>query len=224
MSETPESAETTTPEAPEPTPIQTNVTIAQTVGGQIFEFNPKTTATQVKFPDGMDLNTRMATVERAASGASVTKFAETIAERDALTGLNPGDLVIVADATGDPTVKSGGARYICLPDGAGFRKSSEDESMDYECTWEHIQGKPDVTVAQIELAVAKMHNHANAETLANFSDDGAGNALFMGKRINDGKVWIVSVDSFDKIPTNLADGGLVLLRTTPAPAEETPAP
>lgn len=229
--ETPETP-TETPDTPTtlPEPIQANVIINQTIGGQIFEVNPKTTAEQVKFADGTDLNTRMAVVERAASGAAVVRFAANIAERDALTGLNPGDKVIVEDATGDPTVTKGGARYVYLPEGAGFRKTSEDESMDVICNWDHLQDKPTSTVAQIDLAVAKAHSHDNVETLAHFTDDGTGNPLYKGKRINDGKVWIANVDSLEKIPTNLADCGLVFLNTTAASGgtgetgSETPAP
>jgi hypothetical protein len=60
---------------------------------------------------------------------AVTRLFGTIAERDAATGLFPGQLVRVAIATGDPTVKRGGAYYEYL--GAeDWRKVAADEVMD----------------------------------------------------------------------------------------------
>jgi len=204
--------EVATPETPAE-PIQQGITMVQTVGGQVFELNPKTTAAQVKMADGMDMETRIQTVERAASGAAVVKFADTIAARDALTGLRPGDIVIVTDATGDATVDKGGARYVKLPDGEAsrFRKLSEDESMDIVCSWDHVEGRPASAVAQIDLAVAKQHSHDNYDTLTHLGDDGTNNLTYKGRRIDPGVVWVARVDSLDKIPTNLADGGLVIL-------------
>lgn len=196
--------------------IQLCTDIVQTVGGQKFKVNPSTTAAQVKTADGLDVETRLATLERAASGAAVVRFADTIADRDAMTGLRPGDIVIVTDATADPTVEIGGARYVSLPDSKGFRKMSEDESMDVVCSWDHIRNKPASTPESIDLAVAKQHAHANYETIAHLSDDGAGNLLFKGSRVSDGKVWICSVDSIANTPANLADGGLVFVSTQAA--------
>lgn len=197
-------------------PIQVNTPLFQVSGGQTYQLNIETTASQVKCSDGMDIETRLQTVERAASGAAVVHFADDIAGRDALTGVNTGDTVIVADATGDATVGSGGARYVKLSDGS-FRKTSEDESMDVVCTWEHIENRPASTVAQIDLAVAKQHTHDNIETLAHISEDGTGKLLYKGRAISDGLVWVARVDSIDEIPFNLAEGGLVFLN---APAED----
>lgn len=54
-------------------------------------------------------------------------IAANIAARDALV-LDVGDEVYVIDASGDPTVTSGGAKYIW--DGTAFLKIAEDESFD----------------------------------------------------------------------------------------------
>jgi hypothetical protein len=51
-----------------------------------------------------------------------------IAERNALTGLNPGDRVFVVDATGDSTVDSGWAIYVWR--GSAFTKTAEEEGLD----------------------------------------------------------------------------------------------
>lgn len=194
-----------------PEPIQANASFTQTVGGQVFEYNLKTTGRQVKMSDGVDLETRLQMVERAASGAAVVKFADTVADRDALAGLNPGDIVVVADATDDETVDVGGARYVKQPEGQGFKKISEDESLDFVPDWSLIENGPASTPADIDLAVARQHQHANYETLTHLSDDGSDQLLYKGRRINDGKVWCARVASLADIPTNLADGGIVIL-------------
>lgn len=210
----PETPETTTPETPVtlPDPVQANVTYAQTVGGIIFEHNPKTTAEQVKTRDGLNVETRLGTLEAAIAGKKQAYVKETIAERDALvgTGLQHGDRVFVIDATADATVEKGGAEYLYMTDNT-WLKLSELESMDIICNWAHLQDKPTSTVAQIDLAVAKAHVHDNIETIAHLSDDGAGNLLFKGKRINDGKAWVATVASLADTPANLADGGLLII-------------
>ena len=68
------------------------------------------------------------------------RFANTIAERNAMTGLFVGLTVIVVDATADPTVSSGSAWYVYT--GYGWAKTAESESMDVVLEWANIQGKP----------------------------------------------------------------------------------
>lgn len=207
-----ETTETTTPT--QITIIPINTPIYQVSGGQTYKLLPETTAKQVKMGDGVDVETRVNTLERALAANTTLRFADDIAGRDALIGkdLIPGDIVVVADASADETVDSGGARYVYDTTGT-FRKISEDESMDIVCSWEHLQDKPDSTPAQIDLAVAKQHVHDNIETIVHLSDDGENNLLFKGKRINDGKIWVSRVGSLADIPTNLADGGLVFVPT-----------
>lgn len=208
----PENTETTTPEVTTPagsTPIQSAVVLAQTVGGVTFEMNPKTTAEQVKMPDGTDVATRLLTVERVATGTATNRIVQTIAERDALVGVKEADTCWVIDATGDDTVQNGGAKYLRMSDGT-WLKTAEAESMDVILQWQNIVGKPSSTPDDIDLAVAKQHIHSNYEVLTHVNDDGAGNLTYKGKRINDGKVWIARVSSYDDIPSNLADGGLII--------------
>lgn len=194
-------------------PIQVNTALLQVAGGQRYEVNLKTTAEQVMLGDGSTVATRLNTLEKTVSGHTNTYIKANIAERDVLTGLVPGDQCWVLDATADPTVEKGGAKYLYMVDHT-WLKTGEAESMDIICDWNHIQGKPASAPADIDLAVAKQHVHANYDTLTHLSDDGAGNLLFKGKRINDGLVWSCMVDSVDKIPANLADGGLVFLQET----------
>lgn len=182
----------------------------QAVGGQLYKLLLETTASQVSMSDGVSVETRVNTLERALAANTTTRFADTIEERDNLTGLIPGDRVFVLDATGDPTVKSGGATYIWMPN-LSWRKLSEDESMDVTLSWDTLENKPQSTVADIDLAVARQHAHANKTELDALSDDGTGNLLYKGKRIDDGKVDVASTTDVGVIPDNLRDGGLLIV-------------
>lgn len=208
----------TTPEAPAlPTPIECDITIVQTIGGQLFKANPETKASQVKMADGTDAQTRLQTLERAVAGQTSMRIVQTIDERDAVTGLIPGDQVWVIDATADATVDKGGAKYLYMLDNT-WLKVAEIESQDIVFNWKLLQDKPQSSVADIDLAVAQRHRHENMEVIAHLSEDGTGRLLYNNKAINDGQVWCAAVDSLDKIPANLADGGLVFVRNASSSA------
>ena len=68
------------------------------------------------------------TAEQIKSFLGSNYIVADIAARDALTGLVASDEVYVIDASGDPTVDSGGAKYIW--DGTQYLKQAEDESFD----------------------------------------------------------------------------------------------
>lgn len=198
-----------------PENVQTLIPVAsplvQVTGGQKYQINVQTTAHQVKMSDDTDVELRINTLERAISGNTTTRFCETIDERDALTSLIPGDYVVVRDATGDETVAKGGARYVWLPEGGGFRKVSEDEAMDNVCVWDHIEDRPEAGPAQIDMAVARQHSHENKAALDLIATDPAGNLTFNGVRPQDGRVWIAAVESVADMPENLAEGGLLIV-------------
>ncbi len=182
----------------------------QAVGGQLYKLLLETTAAQVTMSDGVSVETRVNTLERALAANTTTRFADTIADRDALTGMIPGDRVFVTDATGDPTVRTGSATYIWLPT-LNWRKLNEDESMDLVLSWDLLEGKPQSTSTDIDLAVARQHAHGNRTELDALSDDGLGNLLYQGKRINDGLVDVASTTDAGIIPANLRDGGLLIV-------------
>lgn len=200
--------QTTTPE----NPVHLKTPLVHSIGGALYQLDVETTADQVKTQDGLNVEIRLGTLEAAVAGKKQAYIKNNIAERDALvgTGLQHGDRVFVIDATADATVEKGGAEYLYMTDNT-WLKISELESMDVICNWAHLQDKPTSSVAQIDLAVAKQHTHDNIETLTHLSDDGAGNLLFKGKRINDGLVWVATVPTLADIPANLADGGLVIV-------------
>lgn len=209
----------TTPTAPTTAPVEISTPFYQVTGGVTYKLNLETIAAQVKMPDGTNLETRLTTLERAQSGTASLRIVDNIAARDALTGLIAGDQCWVIDATGDATVTTGGAKYLYMLD-ASWLKVGEAESMDVIQSWSALQDKPSSAVADIDIAVAKAHMHNNFDTLSHITDDGTNNLLYKGKRINDGKVWVATVDSLENVPANLAEGGLVFLRATPA--ETTP--
>lgn len=182
----------------------------QAVGGQLYKLLLETTAAQVSMSDGVSVETRVNTLERALAANTTTRFADDIPARDALTGLIPGDRVHVLDATADATVVNGGATYIWMP-GLEWRKLSEDESMDLIFAWDKLEGKPASAVADIDLAVARQHTHGNKAELDALSDDGADNLLYKGRRINDGKVDVASATDLGLIPDKLRDGGLLIV-------------
>ena len=80
-----------------------------------------------------------------------------------LSDPNPGKYGRVADATDDPTVKSGFAIY--RRDGKVWTKIYEEESMDLEekITWETLPGKPDISAADLEslLGLISAIKHIN---------------------------------------------------------------
>lgn len=90
----------------------------------------------------------------ASTGGGVNELNiyNTIAARDAS---NPTQTVFgyVIDATGDPTVNSGGATYIYRVDNSTWIKVSESESMDLVLSWANITGKPASSPAEIDNAV-----------------------------------------------------------------------
>lgn len=195
--------------------IEVNSPLIQACGGNIFKVNLETIASQVITGDGSNVELRLKLLERALSGASATHFAGDIAARDAKTGVNPGDIVIVLDASADPTVESGVAHYMKLPDGT-YLKTGEMESMDLQLVWGDIQGRPTSEPTLIDAAVAHAHGHANLEVLAALSDED-GKLAYRNKQVFPDKRWIVKATSVDELDlATLANPALVILENPPS--------
>ena len=92
-------------------------------------------------------------------------------------------LALVTVATGDTTVASGSATYVVNAADASVTKIAEHESMDMIITWANIVGKPNSTPADIDLAVSRMHTHANLAVLDKLSDIG-GALAYDGALVN----------------------------------------
>ncbi len=104
-----------------------------------------------------------AMINSAISSVSNYRVVADIAARNALNGET--SLVYVKNATGDTTVKSGGATYIYDSATSAWVKTSEAESMDLVFSWANLQDKPTSTVAAIDAAVLNSHTHANKTQL-----------------------------------------------------------
>ena len=92
-----------------------------------------------------------------------------IAARDALA-LERNALVLVVDATDDPTVGVGSALYAYVEADDAWVKVAEYESMDVVIQWSSIQGRPDSSPAQIDTAVSQSHTHSNKAVLDKFTE------------------------------------------------------
>lgn len=118
-------------------------------------------------------------VNNAVAAVSSLLVVNDITERNALV-LTTNALVLVADATGDSTVKSGAATYVFKADSSTWVKISEHESLDVSLTWDSIQGTPTSLVADIDDAVAKKHTHSNLTQLNKVGEDASGNFTYNG--------------------------------------------
>jgi len=108
--------------------------------------------------------------------AITTEFAN-IAAMLASTDVEAGQLVWVNDATADTSVTSGWAIYrkkvgtgIDYSTIAGWTKVAEAESLDVVVSWDNIQNKPNSSVADIDDAVSKKHEHSNKAALDELAD------------------------------------------------------
>jgi hypothetical protein len=101
-----------------------------------------------------------------------------ITARNALLPLTSIKYVYVKDATGDSTVKSGGATYLYDVSGSAWVKISEAESLDVVFNWSSLSGGPSSTPSQIDSAVAASHSHGNKSYLDKVGEDSNGNLLY----------------------------------------------
>lgn len=85
-------------------------------GGVIYRILPETTSDQVNV-GAATLSQQLENINRAIAGSSTVRFVNSIAERDVLTNLLPGDRAYVLDASGDPAIGTAkSAMYIWMPD------------------------------------------------------------------------------------------------------------
>lgn len=128
--------------------------IFQKVNGVTRKVLPPTLASQVSMADGKTVEEKFAALQNQATGKTTTYVVEDITARNELTDLVVGDQAWVKNATGDPSVKSGGAKYIWEGgETGGWVKTSETESMDMSFEWNDIQNKPVSSPDSIDVAV-----------------------------------------------------------------------
>lgn len=115
-----------------------------------------------------------------SGNASSLEIVADITARDSLVAtLDVNAMILVVDASGDPTVNSGSALYAYGASNTTVYKLAEYESMDVVLQWASIQGGPSSTPAQIDTAVSQSHTHSNKATLDKLGEDADG-LLFDG--------------------------------------------
>lgn len=113
-------------------------------------------------PSVLAINTEFATIT-AMKAADINK-------------IYAGELVMVTDASEDPTVESGWAIYRRLTNAtdltnlASWQKIAEKESLDVVVSWDNLKDKPTSTVSAIDAAVTNSHTHANKAVLDKLSE------------------------------------------------------
>lgn len=118
-----------------------------------------------------------------SGGSSTVEIVPDIAARDALIlTLEANAMILVVDATDDPTVDLGSALYAYDFTSETTYKIAEYESMDIVLEWSAIVGGPTSSPAQIDNAVSIAHTHANKAVLDKFTEEG-GLPRYAGKPI-----------------------------------------
>lgn len=103
-------------------------------------------------------------IAAAMTPQSEIQLVPDITARDALD-LDVNSLVLVTDASGDPTVEAGAAMYFYDATLDTWIKVTEYESLDVSLEWNLIIGKPESLPEHIDQAVSWMHQHANLDVL-----------------------------------------------------------
>lgn len=128
-----------------------------------------------------------------AGSSNQVQIAADIAARDALASTATHNLmVVVIDASGDPTVNSGSALYAYDYASTTWFKLAEYESMDIVIDWSDIQNGPTSTAAQIDSSVSQAHSHSNMAQLNKIGEDGNGGLTYNGAAVKtqwEEKAW-----------------------------------
>lgn len=125
----------------------------------------------------------------AGGAAGNFRVVDTIAARNSIDTGDVPFLVLVADATADETVDTGGALYAWKPDAGEtgeFRKIAEYESMDIDFSalsinWSQLTDGPVSTPAQIDTAVSGSHTHSNMTELNKIGENIDGYLTYDGQ-------------------------------------------
>lgn len=116
-----------------------------------------------------------------AADLESVNIVDDIAARDALIATLTRDaMILVIDATGDPTVAAGSALYAYSYLTTTTYKIAEYESMDVIVQWSSISGRPVSTPAQIDSAVSQAHSHSNKAQLDKIGEGGDGGMTYNG--------------------------------------------
>lgn len=139
--------------------------IVQAAGGYAeLYFTGNDPATVARGVTKADVETLVA---QAIGGFADIKFVQNIAERDAITWTQSG-MVLVFDASADPSVTQGAAAYLYQLSTQSFTKIYELESIDIVPRWDNLVGRPNSSPEDIDAAVDSAHNHTDLATLERY--------------------------------------------------------
>lgn len=120
----------------------------------------------------------------AEAAASPIDIVADIAARNVLTAAaTMNRMILVTDASADPTVTSGAALYVWNEGASSITKIAEYENLDVTLTWASIQGRPTSSVSEIDDAVTKRHTHANKASLDKIGE-AAGALTYDGQAVS----------------------------------------
>lgn len=119
-------------------------------------------------------------VAQAIGGFADIKFVQNIAERDSITWTQSG-MVLVFDASGDPSVTQGAAAYLYQFSTGTFTKIYELESIDIVPRWDNLVGRPNSSAAAIDAAVDASHSHSDLPTLEMYGKNEGDSPVFGDK-------------------------------------------
>jgi hypothetical protein len=123
------------------------------------------------------------------SSNNLVVFYPTYSEANtARSSLKVGSEVFVVDATQDPTVSQGSAKYVVSQDHS-LIKIFESESIDLKLTWSSLTGKPTSSVSDIDDAVRTKHEHTNLATLNKISESPDGKLVYNGSPVGGELNW-----------------------------------
>lgn len=136
-------------------------------------------------------NIASALISQQMSAMQAIRMAPDIAARDTIAAEDPqiNKLILVADASADPTVETGSALYFYDVSEETFTKVAEYESMDITFSWANLDGKPNSTPTQIDDAVGKAHTHANKAVLDELAEDGNQKLTYRGQSLGGDLEW-----------------------------------
>ena len=157
--------------------VANSVYFIQAVGSAYMEiYTTSNTAVPKRLINESDITSLI------AAGITASQELKIVADIAARNALNPTNTisVYVTDATGDTTVKAGGAYYLYNTSNSTWIKTSEAESLDVVLSWNSIEGRPTSTPEQIDTAVANSHTHANKTQLDKIGEDLNGNLTYNG--------------------------------------------
>ena len=126
-------------------------------------------------------------IDARLNAASTLLHVPNIQDRDALSPASNA-MVLVTDATGDPSVQGGGALYFYDAAQSAYTKVAEYESMDLVLQWANISGRPGALPGDIDAAVAEAHSHANKAVLDALGD-ASGGLTYNGAPIAGASSW-----------------------------------